>query len=239
MSAMVFALIAALGNLVGGFAVVRKERRSLSVIAHMVAFGAGFMLAVALLEAAPEAIMARPDGPIFILIGYLAIHLAQHVLVPHFHFGEETHKVSASQGVSALVGLSLHTFFDGVAIASGFLVSGHLGVLLFLAVFLHKVPEGVAMSSVMLAGGASRARALGAAAILGGCTLLGVVLTEFFAPLVDHGLALSAGVTIYVAASNLVPEFQSRRGWGMPVAFFAGAGAFFLTRLLVESAGLR
>ncbi len=238
MSAMMFALIAALGNLVGGFAVVRKERRSLSVIEHSVAFGAGFMLAVALLEAAPEAISARPDAPVYILAGYLLIHIAQHVLVPHFHFGEETHSVSASQGVSALVGLSLHTFFDGVAIASGFLVSGHLGVLLFLAVFLHKLPEGVAMSSVMLAGGASRTRALGAAAILGVSTLLGVMLTEVSAPLVDHGLALSAGVTIYVAASNLVPEFQSRRGWGMPLAFFGGAAAFFLTRMLVEAAGL-
>jgi ZIP family zinc transporter/zinc and cadmium transporter len=238
MSALVFALIAALGNLVGGFAVVRKERRSLSVIQHSVAFGAGFMLAVALLEAAPEAISSRPDAPVYILAGYLLIHLAQHVLVPHFHFGEETHTVSASQGMSALVGLSLHTFFDGVAIASGFLVSGHLGVLLFLAVFLHKLPEGVAMSSVMLAGGASRARALGAAAILGVSTLLGVMLTEVSAPLVNHGLALSAGVTIYVAASNLVPEFQARRGWGMPLAFFTGAAAFFLTRLLVEAAGL-
>lgn len=239
MSAMLFAVIAALGNLVGGFAVVRKERKSLSVIEHSVAFGAGFMLAVALLEAAPEAITARSDAPVFILAGYLLIHLAQHVLVPHFHFGEETHHVSAAQGMSALVGLSLHTFFDGVAIASGFLVSGHLGVLLFLAVFLHKLPEGVAMSSVMLAGGASRTRALGAAAILGVSTLLGVVLTEVFAPLVDHGLALSAGVTIYVAASNLVPEFQSRRGWGMPLAFFTGAAAFFLTRMLVEASGLR
>lgn len=239
MSALVFALIAAMGNLVGGFAVVRKERRSLRVIEHSVAFGAGFMIAVALLEVAPEAIAARADAPIFILLGYLAVHLAQHVLVPHFHFGEETHQVSASQGVSALIGLSLHTFFDGVAIASGFMVSGHLGVLLFLAVFLHKLPEGVAMASVMLAGGQSRGRALGAAALLGVATVLGVVLTEVSAPLVDHGLAISAGVTIYVAASNLVPEFQARRGWGMPLAFFGGAGMFFLTRVLVEMAGLR
>ena len=112
-----------------------------------------------------------------------------------------------------MLGLTLHTFFDGVAIASGFLVSGRLGILLFLAVLLHKLPEGVTIASVMVAGGQSRARAVGAAAVLGGATVLGVLLTEQVAPLARHGLALSAGVTLYVAASNLVPEFQSKRGW--------------------------
>jgi ZIP family zinc transporter/zinc and cadmium transporter len=233
MNALVFALIAALGNLAGGYAVVHRERRSLAVIHLFVAFSAGFMLAVALLEVAPEAISRGRNAAAFILAGYLAVHLAQHVFAPHFHFGEETHRVSAGEGMTALLGLLLHTFFDGVAIASGFTVSHRLGLLLFLAVFLHKLPEGVAMASVMLAGGQGRRRALGAAALLGLATVLGVVLTEASGPLAEHGLAISAGVTIYVAASNLVPEFQHRGGWQMPAAFFAGAGAFFVTRMLV------
>lgn len=238
MSALVFALVAASGNLLGGWAVVRHERRSLAVIELFLAFGAGFMIAVTLLEVAPEALARRDDAPIFILLGYLAVHLAQHVLVPHFHFGEETHKVSRRQGLSALIGLLLHTFFDGVAIASGFQVSPHLGLLLFVAVLLHKLPEGVTMASVMLAGGHGRVRALGAAALLGLATIVGVLLTEVSQPLVNHGLAISAGVTLYVAASNLVPEFQARRGWRAPLAFFSGAAAFFLAQVLIESVGL-
>jgi zinc and cadmium transporter len=230
---LLFALIAALGNVAGGMAVVRREYRSLHLIEAFVAFGAGFMLAVALLEVTPEALAGRADAPVFMLGGYLAVHLAQHVLVPHFHFGEETHAVSPAQGLTALCGLLLHTFFDGVAIASGFLVSGQLGGLLFLAVFLHKLPEGVAMASVMLAGGQGRGRALGSTVALGLATVLGVVLTEVAAPLAQHGLAISAGVTIYVAASNLVPEFQAKRGWRLPAAFFAGAGVFFITRELL------
>lgn len=229
--------MAALGNLLGGWAMVRHARRGLAAIEMFLAFGAGFMLAVALLEVAPEAIARDAGAPFFILGGYLAVHLAQHVLVPHFHFGEETHAVSARQGLTALAGLLLHTFFDGVAIASGFRVSGALGLMLFLAVFLHKLPEGVAMASVMLAGGQGPRRALGAAALLGLATVAGVLLTEVSAPLVTHGLAISAGVTIYVAASNLVPEFQGQRSWRMPTAFFGGAAAFILTRMLVEAGG--
>jgi len=128
-----------------------------------------------------------------------------------------------------------HAFFDGVAIASGFLVSGRLGVLLFLAVLLHKLPEGVTVASVMVAGGAGRGRAIGAAAVLGLATILGVLLTTEVAPLARHGLALSGGVTLYVAASNLVPEFQAKRGWITAAAFFGGAVAFFVTeRLLAQ-----
>jgi hypothetical protein len=65
-----------------------------------------------------------------------------------------------------------------------------------------------------------------------------VLLTGSVGFLVAHGLAISAGVTIYVAASNLVPEFQGKKGWGMPVAFFFGAAAFFGTKELLGLLGV-
>ena len=234
MTPLAFALVAAAANIAGGYAVVRHLRRSLRLIDVFIAFGAGFMIAVAVLGMLPEVFAANHDGGWLVLAGYLVVHLTQHVLTPHFHFGEETHRVSASAGVSALLGLSLHTFFDGVAIASGFLVSSELGLLLFLAVLLHKLPEGVTISSVILAGGQSTARALAAAAVIGLATVLGVVLTELVEPLARSGLAIAAGVTLYVAASNLVPEIQSRRGGAAAVAFFGGAAGFFVTHALLE-----
>jgi ZIP family zinc transporter/zinc and cadmium transporter len=91
----------------------------------------------------------------------------------------------------------------------------------------------------MVAGGQTKARAVAGAAVLGGATILGVLLTEQIAPLARHGLALSGGVTLYVAASNLVPEFQAKRGWLTALAFFGGAIGFFVTeRLLAGWAGL-
>ena len=226
MTPIAFAVIAALGNLLGALVVVRHARRGMKVIELFVAFGAGFMAAAVILGMLPEA-FAREGAPLYVLAGFLAVHLAQHVLTPHFHFGEETHRLSASAG------LSLHTFFDGVAIASGFLVSGELGVLVFLAVFLHKLPEGVTMASVMLAGGQGERRAIGAAAGLGLATVVGVLLTRAASPLAAHGLAISAGVTLYVAASNLVPEFQAKRGLPTAAAFFGGSAGFVIARLLL------
>ena len=70
--------------------------------------------------------------------------------------------------------------------------------------------------------------------MLGAATLAGVALTDRIAFLIHHGLALSAGVTIYVAASNLVPEFQGKRGWKLPAAFFAGAAVFYVTKRILD-----
>jgi zinc and cadmium transporter len=234
-NALLYALVAAAGNVIGALAVTRRAARGLAVIEHFVAFGAGFMLSVAIVELLPAALSRSGSAaPGLVLAGYLAVHLTQHTITPHFHFGEETHPVTSIAGTSALVGLLLHTFFDGVAIASAFLVRSDLGIMVFVAIFLHKLPEGVTISSLMLAGGRTVGRAVGAAGLLGLATLIGVVLTDEVGFLVQHGLALSAGVTIYVAASNLVPEFQGKKGWKLPAAFFAGAAVFFVTKTLID-----
>jgi zinc and cadmium transporter len=233
--ALLYALVAAAGNVLGALAVTRRAVRELRVIELLVAFGAGFMLSVAIVELLPAAFARSGNGAAaLVLVGYLAVHLTQHTVTPHFHFGEETHSVSSVAGTSALVGLLLHTFFDGVAIASAFLVRSELGIMVFVAIFLHKLPEGVTISSLMVAGGRSAGRAVGAAALLGIATVIGVLLTQDLGFLVQNGLALSAGVTIYVAASNLVPEFQGKKGWQLPAAFFTGAAVFFMTKLLVD-----
>ena len=232
--AIAYTLIAAAANVVGAAAVTSRSQWSMSALDKLIALSAGFMISVALLDLIPEAIAVHGAGAgLIVLTGYVLVHLTQHTLTPHFHFGEEVHKVTRAVSMSALIGLLLHTFVDGVAIVSGFEVSASLGLLVFLAIVLHKLPEGLAISSLFLAAGASRGRALLAGAALGTATLIGGLATEFFAPLRTYGLPLAAGVALYVGASNLVPEFQGKKGWGLPVSFFAGCGLYLLARNLM------
>jgi zinc and cadmium transporter len=234
LSPLLYALIAASANVLGAVAVTSRARWSVRALDVMVALSAGFMIAVALGELLPDAIERSGRSAAFAaLAGYLLVHLTQHTFARHFHFGEETHEVNAAVSASALVGLLLHTFFDGVAIASGFDVSPALGFLVFMAILLHKLPEGLAISSLFLAAGAGRRAALGAASALGVATVAGVLMTQYISGLRALGLALSAGVTLYVAASNLVPEFQAKLGWRMPISFFAGNALYFAARALV------
>ncbi|MFI5214317.1 MAG: ZIP family metal transporter [Gemmatimonadales bacterium] len=228
-------IVSAGAAFLGAHAVVQHVRRELAVIELFVGFAAGFMIALALVAAIPESIArggASAAG--FVLLGYMAVHLSQHTFTPHFHFGEETHKVSAQASRSAIAGLVLHTFFDGVAIASGFLVSPTLGLLFFVAMVLHKLPEGVTVASLVLASGGTSRGCYIAAGWMGLATVLGVLMTDVVGPLARFGLPLAAGVTLYVGASNLVPEFQHRRSWGTALSFFAGAGAFVLSSYLLN-----
>jgi zinc and cadmium transporter len=228
-----YGTLAAGGNVLGALAVVSRARWSVRALDAMIAVAAGFMMAVVVVEIFPEAIARGGSNAATIaLAGYMLVHFTQHTLVKHFHFGEETHHVTKAVSLSALIGLMMHTIVDGVAIASGFGVSAALGTLIFVAVLLHKFPEGLAISSLFLAAGASRRRALLAAAALGGATIIGVALTDGIPALTAHGLALSAGVTLYVAASNLVPEFQAKHDWRLPISFFVGAALFFGARAL-------
>lgn len=234
-SAVLFSALAGLANLLGGAMVIVRAKEGRALLRFLTAFGAGFMLAVAMLEMLPEAMDAQ-GGVTAVLIGYLAVHLTQHVLTPHFHFGEETHTeamVSRGVGLWALIGLIPHSFFDGVAIAGGFMAAKQLGVLIFLAVALHKVPTGVTLASVMLASGNAVRQTVAALVAIGMATVLGAAITPAIGLLGEYGLALAAGVTIYVAATNLIPETQNRPGLMVPGGVLLGAASYYLIRVLL------
>lgn len=231
---LLYALVAAVANLVGGLLITRASPSGIRAQRFLLGFGAGFMLAVVFLAMLPHAMEDGFQGALWVVIGYLLVHVTQHVLTPHFHFGEETHREAMLHrwvGTAALLGLLLHTFFDGVAITAGFDVATELGVLVFLAVLLHKIPEGVTVASIMLVSGNSERRALLAVGALGVSTVAGVLLTALVEPLAEHGLAISAGVTLYVAASNLVPEVQKEHDMTSGFAVILGVGMYLLTTL--------
>lgn len=235
-ASLLLGLTAALANVAGG-AIIVHRRWDRGYLKYFVALGAGFMLAAALSEVVPASIRLQEGehggetAGFLVLAGYLIVHFFEHTIAPHFHFGEETHHdefVERHKSLSVLGGMCIHTFFDGIAIASGFLVSDWLGWVIFFAVFLHKVPEGFTVASVMLASGRSRRFAWLSSVLLGTVTLLGVLTMNIVQGAVNVGLPLSAGVTIYVAASDLMPEVNKEPGVRMALLVFVGVAALFL-----------
>src|SRR6516225_9227507 len=232
---LLLGLTAAAANILGGLLIAQRQW-SHRYLKYFVALGAGFMLATAILEMIPESVKLRQDSGsiffgsanmvfVFVLTGYFLVHFFEHTVAPHFHFGEETHPAAISHAhasYAALLGLVIHTFFDGVAIASGLLVSTWLGGIIFVAIFLHKLPEGFTVASLMLASGQSTRVAFTSSVILGGATLLGMALMFALRGTVAFALPFSAGVTLYVAASDLIPEVNREPKFGMAVMVFAG-----------------
>ena len=230
--------VAALADVAGGFVLV-KARGVQRYLRYFVALGAGFLMATSVLEMLPESLkLDLKLAPVLVMAGYCAVHFLEHTINAHFHFGEETHHgefVSTKTSYSVLGGLAVHALFDGVAIGSGFAISGALGWLIFLAILLHKAPEGFTMASVMLASGSTRSTALLSAVILAATTLLGVLVIGLVPGLVRFGLPVSAGVALYVGATDLVPEVNREPGIRMALVFFAGVAGFLLLQSLLPS----
>jgi ZIP family zinc transporter/zinc and cadmium transporter len=233
---ILFALLAASANVIGGLMVTRNDWAYRS-LRYFIAVGAGFMLGTVFLEMIPE---SAKNGtrwwPILLIAGYMIVHFFEHTFATHLHFGEETHhdEMNVALGVSALIGMMVHTLFDGVAIGAGFSVSRELGLLVFIAMFLHKIPDGFTIASIVRSTGHPPSRALAASALLGVATLVGV--GAFYAlgsP--AFALPLAAGCTLYVAATDLMPEVNREHGVRMALLVFAGMGLFLLVRTIAPT----
>ena len=254
---LLFGALAALANFIGGLLLTTSSARRLDqrFLKYLIALGAGFMLAAIFIEILPETISmwtAGGTGDIaaeavvgamtLLLGGYLLIQLFEHTIAPHFHFGAETHPESvlrSSATYAAIGGLTIHTFFDGVSIATAFLVNFKVGLLVFIAILLHKVPEGFTVASIVLASGRSGGKAAVATLLIGSATFAGVVtvalLESRVATAVTYALPFSAGVTLYVAASDLIPEVNHKEEKNpmVSIVVFGGVALFYALHRLI------
>lgn len=226
---VIFSLIGGVFSLVGGFFLLWKSEFTKRIIIHLVTFAAGTLLGVAFLDLLPEAFEALPGEPAELLPwalgGIVAFYLIEAILIRlHTHDETETsetdsvdthhHRPSrASLPWFITLGDGIHNFVDGVAIAAAFLVSPPTGIITALAVAAHEIPQEISDFSILIHGGLSRRRVawlnVGAALM----TTLGAILAYLFrdtlTPYLPYVLALTAGIFIYIASSDLIPEIQA------------------------------
>jgi zinc transporter ZupT len=237
---LLFSLISGLIIMVGGWIFSARKNWEAKYLDFFIALGAGFILAVALLDMIPQAFASSPYSMAFVILGYLVVHLFEHVLTPHFHFGEETHEhlISHTVSTSALVGLMVHNFFSGVAIGSGMLIDYKIGLIIFFGTILHKLPEGFTISSIMFASHHRRKYGVIGTILLAVSSILGTVLIYVFEmetwPIKDFALCISAGTFIHVATTDLIPSINDTGHRWLPLVVFLGVGLFLVSSLVIH-----
>lgn len=252
-----FGLLAAGANVLGGLVLFPANIHTTyrRLLKYLLALGAGFMMAVTFIELIPKTVLIwQQQNPgdaeslyipmLLLLGGYLLTQFFEHTIAPHFHLGEELHSehvLSSRSAYTGVGGLLIHTFFDGVSIAAAAQIDIKIGLLVFIAVFLHKFPEGFTIGSMMLAAGKGMREVLIATSLVGGTTLLGVILFYFAGTYlgvsVAYALPVACGITLYVAASDLIPEVNHHGGKRplVSLSVFAGVALFFAIHSIVHS----
>ena len=239
---ILFGLIAAAAEILGGTLVVLRKEWPKRVQEYLIALSAGFLLALVFFDLIPESLTLLGDaGPLYIIVGFAMLHLFEHTLVGHFHFGEETHTdvmVSRVASLSAFSGLFVHAFFDGLSISAGLTYNYFIGLLIFIAILLHKLPEGLTIASIMIAASHPRKHAFIASLAIGLATMLGIMVVFLISNLdknaVGIAFAFSAGAATYVGASDLIPEINRSGNRITPLVVFAGMLLFYVSQQIIK-----
>lgn len=216
-----WSLVGSVLSLIGGILLLKVVKVRRQVVRYALPFGAGALLAAAFLGIIPEAVEASDihQAALFALAGFLAFFLLERLL-GWFHHHEDHHhdevhgERDATHRWLVVIGDTLHNAIDGVAIGAAFLVNPATGIGTALAVAAHEVPQEVGDFGILLGKG-MRPRnviivnifsALATVVMAVGTFALGVAMDINPAPF----LAIAAGMFIYTAASDLIPDIHER-----------------------------
>jgi len=220
----------------GGLVAVRFRDR----LHLLLGFSAGAVLGVVFFDLVPEIFAQRPPGTV--MLGAAAGFLAFFVLerVTRLHGAREHEHASgaheAEVGMAGAIGLSIHSFLDGVAIGVGFQASPLVGGVIAVAVIAHDFSDGLNTVTVMLAHGNPVRRSLALLLVDMTTPLLGAASTLLFhlpASVLPWLLSFFCGFFLYIGASDLLPEAREHDSPMVVVMTAAGMCLVFaVTRLL-------
>jgi ZIP family zinc transporter len=237
-SVLFLSLLSALTTWIGVLLAIRLRENAVA-IAIGIGFSAGIMLLISLLELVPESLVVIGAGATlgsFVLGAGLV--WSAHIIVPHRHLVEEKGIVDQRLVRTAYlvaIGLILHDFPEGFAMANAYIASPELGVLVAVAIALHNVPEEFAMAvpAVLIR---SHKLLFGAAllsALAEPCgALLGLVAVGIAPGLNAHFMAFAAGAMTFVSVHELFPMARRYR---LPWRFGAGMVLSVLVYLLLAA----
>ena len=237
-SIVIASLFVSFISVVAGLLLIWRKLLTEKYISYLVSFAAGVMLATAFLDLLPEAVEGFDGDNIFIftLLGIIVFFFLERFLL-WFHHHEDTHEMKPTTGL-ILLGDGLHNFFDGVAIASVFLASPAAGIAATLAIAAHEIPQEMSDFTILVHGGMDHKKALIYNFVSAVTALIGAIGGYYFLNYLENLLpsfiAFSAGMFIYIACSDLIPDmhktFRKQKGWIQSIPFIVG---IILTYILV------
>ncbi len=213
-----WATIGSVFSLAGGIAMLQAKSLRTTVIELALPFGAGALLAAAFLDLLPEALEADDISTVLMaaLIGFLLFFVLERLLGWfHHHHHDDSHGARNKTHVNlVIIGDTLHNALDGIAIGAAFLVSIPTGIVTALAVAAHEIPQEIGDFGILLGKGMKTSRVLlvnllSAMATVVTALTVYIVGSDGFLP-VPLLLGLTAGMFIYIAASDIIPDIHEK-----------------------------
>lgn len=232
-----WALLAFVMTLAGGAFAFRYQK----YLHAIMAFSAGLLIGVAFLDLIPEVFETAARNSLdvrklmlTVLGGFVAIFLLEKLTIIHSEKAHDRPGHHHHVGLAGAIGLSFHSFLDGLAIGVGFQAGREVGLVVLLAVLAHDFADGLNTVTFMLATRNSRWRTVSllivdALAPVAGALLANVLRIE--PKMLAYQLAFFAGFLMYFGASDLLPHGHERPRWTL---IFSTLGGLAMAALLVS-----
>ena len=227
----VWALLAFVMTLAGGAFAFRYQR----YLHAIMAFSAGLLIGVAFLDLIPELFEIAAANSLdvrslmlTVIGGFVAIFLLEKLTIIHSEKAHDTPGHHHHVGLAGAIGLSFHSFLDGLAIGVGFQAGREVGFLVLLAVLAHDFADGLNTVTFMLATRNSRWRTIALLVVDALAPVAGALLANVLRidpQLLAYQLAFFAGFLLYFGASDLLPHGHERPRWTLIFSTLGGLGA--------------
>ena len=234
-----YSLLAGLGGILGMSVLLINEKWARKNSIKLVCISVGIFLGLIFIHFLPEAIELNQNALWFTLGGFLLFYFLESMMLLHSHSDEEASgERHHAFGALAVLGLSLHSAFDGLSIGIGFEVSSNLGYLATFGVLAHKIPDGIAIASILFFARELKKTVINYSVIISMITPLGTMLAlllikDVSKEIVGALLAFSSGFFTYIAASDLIPQTHKERGFQNFFYIIVGIGIMFLAKELL------
>jgi zinc and cadmium transporter len=205
------AFIGSIAGLIGGVIFLIKKEWARSLCRYAIPFAAGVLLSVSLLHLIPEAVHETGEKAyLYVLIALVGSFLFEQYFAHLHHHEDREHTMRKASVPLVIFGDTIHNFIDGVAIAAAYLANPGFGVIVAFASFLHETPHEIGDFGVLMNAGWSRGKTFLANAFSAMATFPGALLVYFFLQDAHEKtgilLAISAGIFLFLGASDFLPE---------------------------------
>jgi zinc and cadmium transporter len=232
-------------SLLGAITFVIPEKAVKAMLLPLVSLAAGSLLGSALFYLLPEAVEVMGNELnlyLYVLVGFLTFFILEQFLHWHHFHGEQESEHHHHHPVTYLVLIShsIHNFVDGIVVGGSFLIDVRIGIFAWIGVALHEIPQKLGDFSILLHGGWKHKKALLYNFLSSLSFLVGSVLVFFLASEIDVSFLLpfAAGMFLYIAAVDLVPEIKNHHNMKKNaihfVSFVVGLGIILFFRLMLD-----
>jgi len=211
---LILSFIGSIIALVGVVVFLFSEKLSEKLERNSVPFAAGVLIVTSILGLMPEAVHGIGENAfVVVLIAFVAAYLFEHFSGCQVHHHAHHHGCASHESAIPLVivGDTIHNFIDGVAIAITYLASPGLGIVTTLSTFLHEVPHEIGDFGILLSAGWEKKKVLIVNILSASVTIIGALMVFYFSkggPLEGYLLAISAGLFLYLGASDFLPHIE-------------------------------